>query len=233
VVENSVDQIHAFLLHQDVGSNMEKRRGDPTLNTTRGQIDQLVSLDYEEAPFGISRREVRRNGYDLTNFVIFPATLRIYNFFGVKVPIDDTHTRLYNVYVNAPDGSDSPPAGRLAPHLEYLLASDAAEAKNPLSVIHPAAAYRMDRLRFQDIMAMETQGAIADRTVERQGSSDGGILVLRTMLLREIDRVAQGLDPLGVVRDADHEPIDTRFQNYVDVVVKYPRSGRPINPVVV
>src|SRR5438034_382498 len=84
VVENSVDQIHAFILHQNVGSNMEKRAGDPTLNTTRGQIDQLVSLDYEEAPFGISRREVRRNGYDLTNFVVFPTTLRIYNFFGVK-----------------------------------------------------------------------------------------------------------------------------------------------------
>jgi len=29
------------------------------------------------------------------------------------------------------------------------------------------------------------------------------------MLRREIERVQQGLDPLGVIRDPDHEMIDT------------------------
>jgi 5,5'-dehydrodivanillate O-demethylase len=240
VVENTADQIHAFILHQDVGSNMEKRRGDPTLNTTRGQIDQLVSLDYWEVPFGIKRREVRQNGYDLTNFLVFPTTLRIYNFFAVKVPIDDTHTRLYNIYVDAPDGPEAPasrgserdPERGAQWEVAYLMAADADAAKHPADAVHPAARYRMDRLRFQDIMALETQGPVADRTAERLATSDRGIGVLRSMLLREIDRVQQGLDPVGVLRDPNHAPIDTHFQNYVEVMVKYPRTGRPINPAV-
>ena len=231
VVENTADQIHAFILHQDVGSNMEKRAGDPTLNTTRGQIDQLVSLDYWEAPFGISRREVRRNGYDLTNFIIFPTTLRIYNFFAIKVPIDDTHTRLYNVFVDAPDG----PGARIVDGdrpVEYLFPADVEDAKHPIEAIHPTARHRMDRLRFQDVMAMETQGPIADRTTERLATSDRGVVLLRSMVLREIERVHHGLDPLGVIRDSEMGPIDTHFQNYVDVMVKYPRTGRAINPAV-
>jgi 5,5'-dehydrodivanillate O-demethylase oxygenase subunit len=231
VVENTADQIHAFILHQNVGSNMEKPPGDVTLNTTRGQIDQLVSLDYWEAPFGISRRELRRNGYDLTNFIIFPMTLRIYNFFAIKVPIDDTHTRLYNVYVDAPDGPDAAiPSGDRP--VEYLFPADAGDAKEPAMAVHPAARYRMDRLRFQDVMALETQGLIADRTAERLATSDRGVVLLRSMLWREIERVQRGVDPVGVVRDPNHEPIDTHFQNFVEVMVKYPRTGRAINPAV-
>jgi hypothetical protein len=211
---------------------MEKRRGDPTLDTTRGQIDQLVSLDYWEVPFGIKRREVRRNGYDLTNFLVFPTTLRIYNFFAVKVPIDDTHTQLYNIYVDAPDGPDSPASTRAEREIEYLMAANADAAKRPADAVHPAARYRMDRLRFQDTMALETQGPVADRTAERLATSDRGIVVLRSMLLREIERMQQGLDPVGVIRDPNHAPIDTHFQNYVDVMARYPRTGRPINPAV-
>ncbi len=236
VVEQNVDQVHAFILHQDVGSNMEKRRGDPTMNTTRGQIDQLVSLDYCEAPFGISRREIRRNGYDMTNFIVFPTTIRIYNFFAVKVPVDDTHTRLLNIFVDAPDGPDSPPGNAIANGserpIEFLVADVAEEAKRPLDAVHPEATYRMDKLRFQDLMALETQGPILDRTTERLGTSDRGVMLLRSMLLREMEIVERGDDPLGVIRDPNHRPVDTFFENYVDVVRKYPRTGRPINPAV-
>ena len=116
--------------------------------------------------------------------------------------------------------------------IDYLAAANAPLGKDRPEVIHPGARYRMDRLRFQDIMAMETQGAIADRSIERAGSSDRGITLLREMLFREMDQVARGHDPLGVIRDPAQGPIDTRFENYLEVVLKYPRSGRAINPVV-
>jgi 5,5'-dehydrodivanillate O-demethylase oxygenase subunit len=232
VVEQNVDQVHAFILHQDVGSNMEKRRGDPTMNTTRGQIDQLVSLDYREAPFGISRREIRRNGYDMTNFVVFPTTIRIYNFFGIKVPIDDTHTKLYNIFVDAPDGPDTPAGNGTKKEIAYLTVEMAEAAKHPAKAVHPYATYRMDRLRFQDFMALETQGAILDRTTERLATSDAGVMLLRTMLLREMERMDRGQDPFGVIRDPRHDAVDTYFHTYVETVRKYPRTGRPINPAV-
>jgi len=63
----------------------------------------------------------------------------------------------------------------------------------------------------QDHLAWETQGVIADRTSERLATSDRGIVLFREMLLAEIARMQQGLDPRGVVRDPNHAMIDTNL----------------------
>ena len=61
-------------------------------------------------------------------------------------------------------------------------------------------------------MAWETQGPIADRTTERLTSSDRGIILLREVMFREMKKVRQGQDPMGVVRDPSHNPfIDTHL----------------------
>ena len=51
-------------------------------------------------------------------------------------------------------------------------------------------------------MVSVTQGTIADRTRENLGSSDKGIAIYRRVLRREIKKMEQGLDPMGIVRDA-------------------------------
>ena len=61
--------------------------------------------------------------------------------------------------------------------------------------------YLVDFVDGGDIMTWVTQGAIADRTRELLVDTDRGIVLYRRILQREADRVAQGLDPLGVVRD--------------------------------
>jgi 5,5'-dehydrodivanillate O-demethylase oxygenase subunit len=50
-------------------------------------------------------------------------------------------------------------------------------------------------------MAWITQGTIADRTRENLGSTDQGIAMYRKMLRREIRKVEEGEDPIGIVRD--------------------------------
>ena len=55
----------------------------------------------------------------------------------------------------------------------------------------------------QDIAAWAGQGPIADRTKEHLGASDRGVVMFRQMLRDQLDRVEAGLDPLGVVRDAN------------------------------
>jgi hypothetical protein len=82
----------------------------------------------------------------------------------------------------------------------------------------------MNGVQAQDLMALETQGAIADRTNERLATSDRGIVLFRTVLQREIDKVQQGLDPMGVIRDHEHPPSDTYMQNWVDMVQRFPPS---------
>ncbi len=55
----------------------------------------------------------------------------------------------------------------------------------------------------QDAFAIETQGAIRDRTKENLGSSDIVITVVRRTLLDAIKRVDGGEDAPGLIRDAD------------------------------
>ena len=53
----------------------------------------------------------------------------------------------------------------------------------------------------QDIMVWIGQGAITERTIERLGVSDVGIIMFRRLLEEQIQAVAEGRDPLCVIRD--------------------------------
>jgi 5,5'-dehydrodivanillate O-demethylase len=55
----------------------------------------------------------------------------------------------------------------------------------------------------QDIIAWVGQGRIADRTKENLGASDLGIAMMRKRLFDELDAVAQGREPKGVVRSSN------------------------------
>jgi len=69
--------------------------------------------------------------------------------------------------------------------------------------------YRMDMVSAQDSMAWETQGFLTDRATEHLGVGDEGVIELRKLLKEQIERVLQGLDPLGVIRDpAKNQLID-------------------------
>src|SRR6185503_3041682 len=46
-------------------------------------------------------------------------------------------------------------------------------------------------------------GVIADRTKEHLGSGDRGVILLRQRLLADLEAVARGEDPKGVVRDPE------------------------------
>jgi len=69
-------------------------------------------------------------------------------------------------------------------------------------------AYLLDLIDAQDIAAWITQGTIAKRDREKLGTTDTGIILYRSMLRREMAKVANGEDPIGTVRDvAKHATI--------------------------
>ncbi len=65
--------------------------------------------------------------------------------------------------------------------------------------------HHMKSFASQDAMAWETQGAVVDREKEHLAVSDKGIIMFRRMIEEQIIAVAEGQDPLGVLR----EPHDT------------------------
>jgi 5,5'-dehydrodivanillate O-demethylase len=65
----------------------------------------------------------------------------------------------------------------------------------------------MSMVSAQDSMAWETQGLVTDRTQERLGTGDEGIILFRKMLKEQIESVQKGLDPIGMVRDSEKNQI--------------------------
>jgi 5,5'-dehydrodivanillate O-demethylase len=102
--------------------------------------------------------------------------------------------------------------------VEYL-----APYKDPPNALHPNTRFTLQSVLAQDHMAWETQGPVADRTTEHLSYSDRGVAMLRKLTIEQIERVQQGLDPMGVVRDASHPMVDTNIEESSKV-----EENRPI-----
>jgi 5,5'-dehydrodivanillate O-demethylase len=204
-MENSVDTAHLHILHQELVTD-----GFKVVSTTRGTIDNLEKFEVEEFARGILKRRVFKDGKIEEHPLLFPTVLRQANRTQIRVPIDDTHTWI--VYVHfVPDSAEPRPNNDEVP-INYRK-----PFKNPLDARHPYTKFRLDEVDAQDFMAWETQGPILDRTNERLAASDRGVVMYREMLRREIDKVAQGLDPMNVMRDPDHAIIDTKMDESLHV----------------
>jgi 5,5'-dehydrodivanillate O-demethylase len=62
----------------------------------------------------------------------------------------------------------------------------------------------LDTINGQDFMAWCAQGPIMDRSIERLGDSDRGIIAYRQLLAQQIDRVKAGQEPINVF----HDPVE-------------------------
>jgi len=213
-MENSVDPAHLQILHQNTAG-----RGRVIANTTRGLTDDVQKFEFYEVPYGIMKRRTYSNGMIDEHPLIFPNILRQANCTQIRVPMDDTHTKIYFIrFFPNEDGSliekeEDPPVEYVKPY------------KNPPDALHPFTRFRVDEVQAQDHMAWETQGTIADRTCERLTSSDRGIVMLRQIMMREMKRVQEGLDPMGVIRDPEqHVMIDTKL---MEAIVQMGRSRAP------
>src|ERR671925_408684 len=219
-MENSVDTTHLHILHQELVT-----RGFTVRGTTRGTIDDLEKFEFHEVPYGIMKRRTFTDGTMEEHPIIFPNILRQANRTQIRVTIDDTHT--WVVYLHFVPSEDTAPIDGGDVPVDYRKAF-----KNPPDALHPFARFRMDEVDAQDFMAWETQGPIADRTCERLATSDRGVVMFREMLKSEIEKVRRNVDPMNVIRDPDHEIIDTSLEESLraekagSVTYHLPRRGQ-------
>jgi 5,5'-dehydrodivanillate O-demethylase oxygenase subunit len=221
-MENSVDPAHNQILHQRLTLSGVYADGsvgpvgdEPQVpvSTTRGFVDWIDHYDWYEVPYGgLMKKRVFKNGMVDEHPVLFPNILRHQTSTQIRVPIDDTHTSIVFIsFVPSPDGSvveDEP-----EPTVRYV-----APYKAPGDAIHPYTRFDMSQGQQQDHMAWETQGPIVNRTIERLATTDQGVVMYREMLQREILKVQEGMDPLGVIRDSVHPIVDTNMEAMVKVL---------------
>jgi 5,5'-dehydrodivanillate O-demethylase len=198
-MENSMDPIHFEWLHAVYGNYVNKRQGKPPSMTPRKH--EQIAFDVFE--YGIYKRRLLE-GEDpetsddwLTGHpVIFPYILAVGDHarptLQIRVPVDDTHT-LHYWYRTEMRAEGAPPQSSI-----------------PISdvpYVHKNGRLVVETINGQDMMAWVTQGDISDRTTERLGTSDKGVILFRNLLDEQIEKVERGQDPMGVVRDpAKNEP---------------------------
>jgi 5,5'-dehydrodivanillate O-demethylase len=109
-------------------------------------------------------------------------------FLQYRVPIDDEHTWHVELTSYWFPGDVEVPAQDVVPYQVVPLTT-------------PDGRWRSDDTVSQDHLAWIVQGAIMDRTAEQLGESDTGLIFYRKMLEEQMNVVADGGEPINVLRD--------------------------------
>ena len=201
IMENSVDPHHVEWLHGRYFKFLGEQQGfiaPPQFQKSH------VKTAFDAFDHGIVKRRVlagqseESDDWKIGHPLVFPYQMwvggnGIYQM-QIRVPVDDTHTQTYFYTVNRPEGVDEFPEVDHVVDYEFPYVDD-----NGTHIV--------DYIEGQDIMAWITQGPITDRTAEHLGTSDTGILMLRRMFREAMADVADGKDPVAVVR-TPHDVIE-------------------------
>jgi 5,5'-dehydrodivanillate O-demethylase oxygenase subunit len=128
--------------------------------------------------------------------IVFPNTLlngrKGWAGFQIRVPIDDEHTRHWWYNIRYPDDNSTVDQDRPA---RYEVPVSGLDAKN-----RPTWDL-LDNNSGQDMVMWYSQGPIMDRSTEKLGVSDKGVILYRKLLDDSIAQLERGEDPINTYRD--------------------------------
>ena len=202
IEENSLDPVHLEWLHgywgvwqqRDKDRRMGQGAGGTSLYTPRPH--KKIGFDVFE--HGIIKRRVvgdnteEHHDWAMGHPALFPNILFVGDMvrcnFQYRVPVDDSHTLhiTWFFYKPAP-GETTPPQDKIPYWNVPLHGND--------------GRLLADLANHQDFVAWITQGSNVDRTLEKLGASDRGIILFRNMLDEQISIVQKGGEPMNVIRD--------------------------------
>jgi 5,5'-dehydrodivanillate O-demethylase oxygenase subunit len=201
IMENSLDPVHTEWLHGNSFEFLKEKEGIKVAISTRHE-----KIAFREFEYGMTKHRLLvgqsedSDDWQIGHPIVFPNILSVgngsensrYYSFQVRVPVDDTHTLhlWYTAYV--------PPEGAKVPNhlLDRVHTYEVPQRDENGEFI-------MDNIDGQDIMVWITQGPVSDRAKENLGSTDQGVAIFRRLLRREIKKVEEGKDPIGVIRNPE------------------------------
>jgi 5,5'-dehydrodivanillate O-demethylase len=187
--ENSIDPVHFEWLH----SNWSR--------VQRGELDSYAPthrrIDFEEFDFGFGyHRMVENEDESAFNWLtlrlcILPNLFLPQTHFEWRVPVDDEQTLSVVWHYQRVPVEQEPYLQERIPHW-YAPITDPATGR-----------WITSHVINQDTVAWVGQGTNSDRENEHLGRSDLGVMMLRRQLERDMQAVAEGQDPKGLIRDPD------------------------------
>jgi 5,5'-dehydrodivanillate O-demethylase len=187
--ENSVDQLHAPVLHA---------AGYPELALKRAEIE------WTREWYGVRAAYTVEGGQGKVSHFLFPSSNRYFGArvgegasqnMNMRVPIDDTTTMTFGIRAVRSSGPKS------------ILTTNGLTEKDRGVYERVDDGWWGIASREQDRAAQESQGLIADRTREVLGTSDRGVVMFRRMLEEALEAIDRGEDPPGVRRKDTDELI--------------------------
>ncbi len=184
--ENSIDPVHFEWMHENWGKRL--RTGDMQLGPTH------LRLDFKEFEHGFTYHrtkqdsDVRDDAWTIGRVCLWPNGFFLGEHFEWRVPIDDENTLSITwKYIRVPQERQ--------PYVQAGIPT----WQGPL---YDAQGRWIDtHVMNQDFLAWVGQGRIADRSLEQLGASDRGVVAMRRRFFDELDAVAAGAEPKGLIRD--------------------------------
>jgi phthalate 4,5-dioxygenase len=219
--EGNLDPSHLSFLHamnpggdgrQGVYLEMQeimKRRTNPKITAERTRFGMRI---YSERPADGDRKYLRITNFVFPNMGFFAGDGGRLGATGYSVhwhvPIDDESHWRYDFYYNAKDVID---VDRLRAKIAAEIGPDFMPLRNRANrYLQNREEMRRDTFSglgthfpSHDLYAVESAGAIHDRTREHLASSDVAIVAARRMILNAIADVAAGKEPPLVIRSAN------------------------------
>jgi 5,5'-dehydrodivanillate O-demethylase oxygenase subunit len=188
-LENTVDDVHQYWVHKTGVYQDDGIAGD------------LPEITAEPADFGLTQTSRFANGVVRRLALLMPNTLyftsgagllRGFSSFLWNVPVDDESHLMFFLFI----------AAHLSPEVGEQLAAGVHEGRKYLSQLPPVDEVvravlsgrkrwedieeRADRVLIEDGVVLLGQGVLPDRSLNRLGSSDAAIILLRRLYAREM-----------------------------------------------
>ena len=185
--ENNIDPVHFEWLHGNWSARLQGR-------DTYGPKHLQIGVD--EWDFGFRYKRILENTTDQDEnwtggrLSLLPNVF-VPGHFEYRVPVDDFNTlSIVWHYQRVPLESQ--------PYVQEQVPHWVAPITDPIT-----GRWISSHVINQDTIAWVGQGVYADRTNEHLGRSDIGVIMLRNQLKADMEAVARGEDPKGVIRDPE------------------------------
>jgi 5,5'-dehydrodivanillate O-demethylase oxygenase subunit len=201
-MENSLDPVHLEWLHGYWGVWQQKQAaaamGKVEAETFPTIPQPHKKIGFDVFDYGVIKRRVTGNtdethgDWAVGHPILFPQVLFVGSLANCslqyRIPVDDENTKHITWYFfKAAPGQTAEPQDKI-PHWTVPL-------------FEKDGRLIADLVNHQDFVAWVTQGRNADRSREKLGESDKGVILYRKLLRDQMDIVADGGEPMGVVRD--------------------------------
>lgn len=186
--ENSIDPVHFEWMHDNWSMRQKGQMGP--------YAPKHLKLGFQEFDYGFTYQRIREGAteqdplWQIGRVTLWPNGFYLGSHFEWRVPIDDENTlNLCWFFSRVPSDRD--------PYVQNRVPTWYGPIKDS------KGRWISSHIINQDIIAWVGQGTIADRSKELLGNSDRGVALARRRFFEDMEKVAQGKDPKGIIRDPE------------------------------